>query len=73
MKEKPVVYLASPYRGAKAQNEAFARLALAYAIQSGVVPAAPHLLYPQVLNCLLYTSLRLLCPLPMRRKESLCH
>ena len=50
MKEKPVVYLASPYRGAKAQNEAFARLALAYAIQSGVVPVAPHLLYPQVLK-----------------------
>ena len=50
MKEKPVVYLASPYRGAVAQNEAFARLALAYAIQYVVVPVAPHFLYPQVLK-----------------------
>ena len=50
MGEKPVVYLASPYRGAIKQNEAFARLAMTYAIRSGAVPVAPHLFYPQVLN-----------------------
>lgn len=48
--KKPLVYLASPYRGNRDQHEAFARMALYYAIQSGAVPIAPHLLYPQVLD-----------------------
>lgn len=48
--KKPLVYLASPYRGNQKQNETFARMALYYAIQSGTVPIAPHLLYPQVLD-----------------------
>lgn len=48
--KKPLVYLASPYRGNRDQHEAFARMALRYAIQSGVAPIAPHLLYPQVLD-----------------------
>ena len=44
------VYIASPYRGDRQQNEAFAKMAVSYAIQQEVVPIAPHLLYPQVLD-----------------------
>lgn len=44
------VYIASVYRGDRQQNEAFAKMAVSYAIQQEVVPIAPHLLYPQVLD-----------------------
>ena len=49
MKRKQV-YIASPYRGDREHNEAFARSAMAYAIGEGYAPVAPHLLYPQVLD-----------------------
>lgn len=35
------VYIASPYRGDRQQNEAFAKMATSYAIQQEVVPIAP--------------------------------
>ena len=48
--ESRMIYICSPYAGNTEENTAFARQACGYAISQGVVPLAPHLLYPQILN-----------------------
>ena len=50
MAAKKLVYIASPYAGDIEANVEFARAACRYAIHEGMLPFAPHLLYPQVLD-----------------------
>ena len=44
------VFICSPFAGDIAENTLKARRYMRFAIQKGVVPLAPHLLYPQVLE-----------------------
>lgn len=50
MAAKKLAYIASPYAGDIEANVEFAREACRYAVFQGVIPFAPHLLYPQVLD-----------------------
>lgn len=45
-----LVYICSPYRGNTESNTAKARRYCRFACSQGVVPIAPHLLYPQFLD-----------------------
>lgn len=47
---KPCVFICSPYAGDISKNTQNARQFMKYAVQKGVVPFAPHLLYPLILN-----------------------
>ena len=47
---RKLVYIASPLSGNVEQNLDFARQACRYAIEQGVNPFAPHLLYTQMLD-----------------------
>ena len=48
--ERSVVFICSPYAGDVNTNVERAKRFLLYAIEQGVTPIAPHLLYPQVLD-----------------------
>lgn len=50
MAAKKLVYIASPYAGNIEENVGFARAACRYAVSEGMIPFAPHLIYPQVLD-----------------------
>lgn len=50
MRERKLVYIASPYSGDRKQNTEFAKSACRYAMNQGVIPIAVHLLYPQFLD-----------------------
>lgn len=50
MRDKKLVYIASPYAGDIENNIAFAKAACRYAIAQGKTPIAVHLLYPQILD-----------------------
>ncbi len=47
---RPVAYICSPFAGDMERNAANARRYARFAIERGVVPFAPHLLYPQILD-----------------------
>ena len=47
---RPVVYVCSPFSGNPAQNAENARRYCRFAVVSGFVPFAPHLLFPQFMN-----------------------
>ena len=47
---RPIVYICSPYAGDIENNTAAARRYSRYAVESGYIPIAPHLLFPQFLN-----------------------
>ena len=47
---KPIVYIASPYRGDVERNTENARKYCRFAISKGIIPLAPHLLYPQFMD-----------------------
>jgi hypothetical protein len=47
---KPIVYICSPYSGDIGANVAAARKYSRFAADSGCLPIAPHLLFPQFLN-----------------------
>lgn len=46
----PLVYICSPYRGDIQQNLEHARRYCAYALDHGMLPIAPHLLFPQFME-----------------------
>ena len=46
----PVVYICSPYAGDVEQNTAAARKYCRFAVDSGYIPIAVHLLYPQFMD-----------------------
>lgn len=50
IKNRPLVYVASPYAGDVTGNVAKAVGYCQYAISKGVIPIASHLLYPQMLD-----------------------
>ena len=45
-----LTFIASPFRGERERNLAYARRALLASIRRGETPVVPHLLYPQVLD-----------------------
>ena len=47
---RPVVYVCSPFSGNPAINAENARRYCRFAVDSGFVPFAPHLLFPQFMN-----------------------
>lgn len=47
---RPIVYICSPYAGEIEKNVAAARKYSRFAVDSGFIPIAPHLLFPQFLN-----------------------
>ena len=47
---RPLVYICSPYSDDILNNERKARVFCKFAVQQGVIPIAPHLLYPQFLD-----------------------
>lgn len=47
---RPIVYICSPYAGDVDANVAAARRYSRFAVDSGYIPIAPHLLFPQFLN-----------------------
>ena len=47
---RPIVYICSPYAGDVATNTKAARRYSRYAVETGYIPIAPHLLFPQFLN-----------------------
>lgn len=47
---RPIVYICSPYAGDIENNTAAARRYSRFAVESGYIPIAPHLLFPQFLN-----------------------
>ena len=46
----PIVYICSPYAGDIEANVATARRYSRFAVKTGFIPIAPHLLFPQFLN-----------------------
>lgn len=49
-KYRPLVYICSPYSGDISKNQAKARRYSKFASDRGVIPVAPHLLFPQFLD-----------------------
>lgn len=47
---KPLVYICSPYAGDTAANVDNARRYCRFAVDTGYIPIAPHLLFPQFMN-----------------------
>lgn len=47
---RPIVYICSPYAGDIDFNVSEARRYSRFAVDSGYIPVAPHLLFPQFLN-----------------------
>lgn len=47
---RPIVYICSPYAGDIAANTEAARRYCRFAVETGYIPIAPHLLFPQFLN-----------------------
>ena len=47
---RPVVYIASPYAGETEDNISRAKGYCRFAVSKGVIPLAPHLLYPQFMD-----------------------
>ena len=47
---RPVVYICSPFSGNISNNVQKARLYSRFAVDSGAIPFAPHLLYPQFMS-----------------------
>lgn len=47
---RPIVYICSPYAGDVDANTAAARGYCRHAVETGYIPIAPHLLFPQFLN-----------------------
>ena len=47
---RPLVYICSPLSGDVERNQAKARRYCRYAVESGTIPLAPHLYFPQFLN-----------------------
>ena len=47
---RPIVYICSPYAGDVERNVAAARRYSRFAMETGYIPIAPHLLFPQFLN-----------------------
>lgn len=47
---RPVVYVCSPFSGNTEKNVESARRYCRFAVDSGFVPFAPHLLFPQFMN-----------------------
>ena len=47
---RPIVYVCSPYAGDIESNTAAARRYSRFAVETGYIPIAPHLLFPQFLN-----------------------
>ena len=47
---RPVVYVASPYAGETEANISRAKEYCRFAVSKGVIPLAPHLLYPQFMD-----------------------
>ena len=47
---RPLVYICSPYSGDVEAHTASARHYCRFAVDSGCIPVAPHLLFPQFLN-----------------------
>ena len=47
---RPIVYICSPYSGDVDENVAAARRYSRYAVSTGYIPIAPHLLFPQFLD-----------------------
>ena len=46
----PLIYICSPYKGDVEQNMENARRYCAYALSQGMLPIAPHLLFPQFMG-----------------------
>lgn len=47
---RPIVYICSPYAGDIEKNVLAARRYSRFAVETGYIPVAPHLLFPQFLN-----------------------
>ena len=47
---RPIVYICSPFSGDVEGNTANARRYCRFAVESGCIPIAPHLLFPQFMN-----------------------
>ena len=47
---RPLVYICSPYSDDILNNERKARVYCRFAVSKGMIPLAPHLLYPQFLD-----------------------
>ena len=47
---RPLVYIASPYAGETEDNISRAKGYCRFAVSKGVIPLAPHLLYPQFMD-----------------------
>jgi hypothetical protein len=47
---RPIIYICSPYAGDVENNIAAARRYCRFAVESGFIPIAPHLLFPQFLD-----------------------
>lgn len=47
---RPIVYICSPYAGDIEKNVAAAQRYSRFAVDSGYLPIAPHLLFPQFMN-----------------------
>ena len=47
---RPLVYIASPYAGEAEDNISRAKGYCRFAVSKGVIPLAPHLLYPQFMD-----------------------
>ena len=47
---RPLVYICSPYAGDIDRNIAAARKYSRFAVETGYIPIAPHLLFPQFMN-----------------------
>ena len=47
---RPVVYICSPFSGNVERNTENARRYCRFAVDSGYIPLAPHLLFPQFMN-----------------------
>ena len=47
---RPVVYICSPLSGKTESNQRAARRYCRYAVESGYIPIAPHLLFPQFMD-----------------------
>lgn len=47
---RPIVYICSPYAGDIQRNVTAARRYCRFAVESGYIPIAPHLLFPQFLD-----------------------
>ena len=47
---RPIIYVCSPYAGDVENNIAAARRYCRFAVESGFIPIAPHLLFPQFLD-----------------------